>query len=288
MIEAKTEGKIGMFFRNKNYQDAERSGSDKLSASLTEAKELIDSTEVLSSVNEDEEKRLARQHRLLRFSNHILFAEVAGGIAHEINNPLQYLLARLQLGRLQGCSADDFRKMEREAMRIAGLVKQFVVFSHQDEVKVPKPVLLNDLMNETIGLMQFQFRKRGITLEVSLDSSTPVIHSQPLILQQSLLSVLIDSRNRIAEGGELHIRTAFDARDGLRISLTDYGLLRVEKLRNRMSLSVEQLENSSGNDEAIFLATAYHLLSTIDSTLSIKSSIENGNVVTILVPAPAS
>lgn len=277
-----------MFFRNKNHQEVDQFGRDKLAASISETQLLIEKPNASAVDDDGKAEQLAIQQRILRFSNHILFSEVAGGIAHEINNPLQYLLARLQLGRLQGCSEDDFRSMEREAIRISTLVKQFVLFSRQDELGIFKPVLLNDLINESIALMQFQFRKRGITLELALDSSTPVIHAQPLVLQQSLLNVLIDSRNRIGDGGELRVQSIFDAEEGLRILLTDSGYLRVEKLRSRMSLSVEALEACSSNDDAIFLATAYHLLNTINSTISIKSSTENGNVVTITVPASAA
>ncbi len=284
MIIAILEGKIGMFFRSKDHQEVDRIGQSKLAASLTEAEVLINENDKPALPESNSARRFALQQRLLRFSNHNLLSEVAGGIAHEINNPLQYLLARLQLGRLQGCSADDFKSMEREAMRIGGLVKQFVVFSRQDEIETLKPILFNDFIKETIALMQFQFRKRAIVLKLSLDSSAPVIHSQPLILQQSLLNVLVDSRNRVADGGELRLETAFNESDGLRIALSDHGVLRLERLRNQMSLSIEELEETAANDEAMFLATAYHMLNTINSTISIKSSAENGNVVTITVP----
>lgn len=100
--------------------------------------------------------------------------EMAGGIAHEINNPLAIIHAQArQLKRRVGEGSidlvklkEDLQKIEATADRIAKIVNGLLSFSRNSERDPMEFVNISQIINDTLELCRERFRNHAIDLRV--------------------------------------------------------------------------------------------------------------------------
>lgn len=119
--------------------------------------------------------------------------ELAAGIAHEINNPINGIInyAQILIDESQNKVISD--KILIEANRIATIIKNLLAFS-RDEEEEYKPVSLADIIDSTLSLFERQLLKDGINIKVSISKDLPKIKARFNQLQQVFLNILSNSR----------------------------------------------------------------------------------------------
>src|ERR1051326_9104002 len=81
---------------------------------------------------------------------------------------------------------------------------------------------VHQVINETLSLLEHQFKKAQIRIESRFEAETAVIFGNPGKLQQVFLNLFLNARDAMADGGELCIRTeCVDAK--LEITVKDTG-----------------------------------------------------------------
>jgi len=123
--------------------------------------------------------------------------ELAAGVAHEINNPLnsiincaQLLTDRIDIDTREYKFAQIIKDQSR---RIAVIVKNLLVFSRPaGGEKIP--VSINTLFSATISLIQANLTKNDINLIVDIPDNFPPILARPTLLQQVFLNILTNSQ----------------------------------------------------------------------------------------------
>lgn len=143
-------------------------------------------------------------------------AELAGGLAHEIRNPLSTL--RLNLDLL----AEDFqnpetsrdrrarKKIERirnESQRLEHLLEDFLRFVRVRNLK-REPTDLNGLIDELSDFFEPLADAQGVVIRTSFDASLPPVWvDAELIRQQALFNLIRNAQHAMPEGGELILTT---------------------------------------------------------------------------------
>jgi PAS domain S-box-containing protein len=129
---------------------------------------------------------------------------LAAGVAHEINNPLAFILANLEfaLAELQGADADpEVLRALGEArdggQRVREIVRDLKAFSRADGTG-REAVDLRQVLHSALALAQNEIRHRA-RLEVETGDVPPVIGSEHR-LGQVLLNLLINASQAIPEG----------------------------------------------------------------------------------------
>ncbi len=129
---------------------------------------------------------------------------LAGGVAHEINNPLNGVLNYGQLildseeasQEIQGYASEIIY----ESNRIAGIVKNLLSFSRQGEASFI-PAKPYDLISNTVTLIKTIVKGDQINLEVETDScsrkNSVVCKSQQI--QQVILNLMTNARDALNE-----------------------------------------------------------------------------------------
>ncbi|MEQ8169926.1 MAG: PAS domain-containing protein [Candidatus Eremiobacterota bacterium] len=123
--------------------------------------------------------------------------ELAAGVAHEINNPLNSIIncAQLLNDRVNKDSKEyNFSQIiKAQSHRIAVIVKNLLDFSRPaGEEKVP--VSINTLFSATISLIQANLIKNDINLIVNIPDNFPPIPARPTLLQQVFLNILTNAQ----------------------------------------------------------------------------------------------
>lgn len=139
---------------------------------------------------------------------------LAAGIAHEINNPIGIITSRVELmlmeARERGLSArvtKDLQVLEKHAARVARITQGLLSFSRQAPWKLA-PVDVNQVVENTLLLVEKQLAKEGITLKKDLASNLPKIQGSQNHLEQVVVNLLTNAREAMPKGGTLRVSTA--------------------------------------------------------------------------------
>lgn len=127
--------------------------------------------------------------------------QLAGGVAHEVNNPLSGILAFAQLLLRDGVSGPSatigpaeareyLGEIESAALRCKKTVEHLLRFSRQAARDEIGPVDLNALVREALPLIEHQYALRGVRVRCALDPDLPEVLGSGAQLQQVLMNLL--------------------------------------------------------------------------------------------------
>ncbi len=149
------------------------------------------------------ERELLRR-RLTQSEKLAALGQFVAGIAHELNNPLQGVLGHLELLRATGAFPKQLRRevqtIYREAERAAKIVRNLLVFAGSRRL-LQRPVSLNGVLQKVLALRQAALRSQGIEVVRHYDDRLPRVQSDPLLLHQAFLNIVMNAEQAVAASG---------------------------------------------------------------------------------------
>jgi PAS domain S-box-containing protein len=135
---------------------------------------------------------------------------LAAGVAHEVNTPLAVISNYSQMLRKE-ISPEDRRhrlldKITRQTFRASEIINSLLNFSRLNATEFTD-VDVHLVINETLSLLDHQFRTARIVVERKLNVEYPVIFGNAGKLQQIFLNLFVNARDAMADGGRLEITT---------------------------------------------------------------------------------
>lgn len=122
--------------------------------------------------------------------------ELAAGVAHEINNPINGIINYAQIildAPDNPDNRDNLHRIIKEGKRIAGITSNLLDFARCQEDS-QEPVVLQDVIKSSIDLIHHQLKKDSIILELDVPESLPSIMCKSQQIQQVLLNVISNAR----------------------------------------------------------------------------------------------
>jgi PAS domain S-box-containing protein len=127
---------------------------------------------------------------------------LAGGVAHEINNPINGIMnyAQLILDRLEkGNPIMGFaQEILNETQRISKIVRNLLTFA-RNEKQSHSPAQLSDIVSSVLSLIQTVMRHDQIILELAIPENLPKIKCRSQQIQQVLMNLLTNARDSLNE-----------------------------------------------------------------------------------------
>jgi PAS domain S-box-containing protein len=208
-----------------------------LEISLSEMPHDVDRLFIATVRDITEEK--IRKSEALRTGQLAAIGELAAGVAHEINNPINGVInyAQILLDKVDESydelDRDFMSRIIKESERIAVIVGNLLSFARQRN-DIVDDVNLAEIIEDSISLLMHQFLKDGIRLEVDIPSNLPTINANPQQLQQVIVNLLtnasyaLNQRYPEADPGKklkitCQLQTASD-REYIRTTVTDWGI----------------------------------------------------------------
>ncbi len=157
---------------------------------------MIDITESKQAEEERERMRaeLVQSQKLRSIST------LAGGVAHEINNPIMGVMnyAQLILDSVEPDNplAEFATGIITETERVATIVKNLLSFARPDR-HTPSPAKVSDIVRTTLSLIQTVIRHDQITLIVQVPDNLPLITCRSQQIQQVLMNLLTNARDAL-------------------------------------------------------------------------------------------
>jgi two-component system NtrC family sensor kinase len=135
---------------------------------------------------------------------------LAAGVAHEINTPLAVISSYSQLlsKQMRGDSrlGPVLEKITQQSFRASEIANGLLNFSRTSTTEF-RETNLNQVIRDTLSLLEHQFRTAQIQLDIELTEHLPTIHGNPGKLQQVFLNLLLNAKEAMPGGGRLRIAT---------------------------------------------------------------------------------
>ncbi len=162
------------------------------------------------AVGRDLSEQRKLEHQLLQSHKLAALGVMAGGIAHEIRNPLAICSSAAQFLQDEEITS-EFRKECVERV-LAGVQRASVIIENLLRFARPaapttemRELDLVPLIQEALGLVANQAKIQKVLTSLRLSSERVLISGNPELLRQVLLNLLLNAINAMADGGHLQI-----------------------------------------------------------------------------------
>lgn len=165
----------------------ERNGSLIYLRDMTERKEF-------EKTKEDMEMQLRQKQKLESIGT------LAGGVAHEINNPINGIINYAELIENGNITTEQVKTFSQgiihEGKRIAEIVKNLLSFARQEK-QTHSPARIEDIIDQSVSLMRVMLRHDQITLELDIPEDLPSIKCRSQQIQQVIMNLLTNARDAL-------------------------------------------------------------------------------------------
>lgn len=158
------------------------------------------------AVNQDITEKKELEKRFLRAQRLESIGELAGGIAHDINNilaPILLSVGLLKTEPLEPRLMSVLDTIESSAARGAELIRQILSFARGLEGK-RMTIDLRHLFRELDHIVRETFPK-NIHVEVDCPSGLPLVHADVTQIHQVFMNLMVNARDAMPDGGTLSI-----------------------------------------------------------------------------------
>jgi PAS domain S-box-containing protein len=221
--------------------------------------------------------------------------ELASGVAHEINNPINGIInyAQIILDDPQDLeSADNLRNIISEGKRIAGIVANLLDFARcREEIRTISHI--DKIIANSLQLVNHLLKRDGIVSTVRVTDNLPELLCNEQQLQQVMLNLLSNARYALnkrhprpcpAKKLEIVADSVIEARgESLRVAITDYGIGIPANLLDKLFDPFFSTK-PKGEGTGLGLSISHGLVRDHGGRIKVQSKIGEWSRFTILLP----
>ncbi|MHC4176350.1 MAG: sensor histidine kinase [Planctomycetota bacterium] len=218
-------------------------------------------------------------------------ARLAGGLAHEIKNPLSTIRLNMELLAEdfgQGESPRERRALrkvdvvQRECQRLQDLLDDFLNFAKVRRLKL-QPSELNSQVRDVLDFFRPKAAEAGIEVVDYLAADLPTVLLDREAFRGALLNLVLNAEQAMPEGGQLVVRT-YGTADGVALDLIDTGCGMDEKTQSQI---FEAFFSTRSSGSGLGLPTARKIIEAHGGQITLQSAIGRGTQFTVKLPTPA-
>ena len=216
---------------------------------------------------------------------------LAGGVAHELNNPIGGILAFSQMMQKDfpagSQTGADLKQIEDAAHRAKRIVADLLDFARTSRGATQRVMRLHESAEKAITLARFQIRGPGIEIEVAADPSAPSVFADPNRIEQVALNLLANAIQAVGASGrgrgQIRVRT-FTEGDAVCLSVSDDGPGIPAEARDRI-FDAFYTTKSAGEGTGLGLTISLGIVRDAGGTIELASQPGQGATFTIKLPA---
>jgi len=231
---------------------------------------------------DDTHRRLVEQYTEM--------ARLAGGLAHEINNPLSTIRLNMQL------LAEDLEEvqtpaghrslkrievMHRECQRLQDLLDDFLQFAKVRHLQLA-PSDLNREINDVLDFYRPEAQAAGIEIVRYLDPDLPSVLLDREAFRGALLNLILNAKQAMPGGGQLVMRTTANS-DMVALYVIDNGCGMNEATASQM---FDAFFSTKPGGSGLGLPTTGKIIEAHGGRISVQSDVGQGTQFTVELPVP--
>ncbi len=212
---------------------------------------------------------------------------LAAGVAHEINTPLAVISSYAQMlaKQLRGDArlGPVLDKITQQSFRAAEIANGLLNFSRTSTTEF-RSTDLNQVIRDTISLLEHQFKTAQIILDLDLIGELPPIYGNPGKLQQVFLNLLLNAKEAMPGGGRLRVATV--ANSHVEALVTDSGAGIAPEHLKRIYDPFFTTKNRPGDKRGtgLGLSVSYGIIQEHAGKIHVESAIGSGTTFHLEFP----
>lgn len=233
-----------------------------------------------------EERRL--QQELVQQEKMAAIGMLAGGVAHEINNPLGGILAFTQLLMREFQENDpirsDLEEIERAALRCKKIVQDLLDFSRVSSGREKTAVEIGAIMEKVFGFLRREFMSLNLKLHTDIDPNLPPVFGDGNRLQQVFLNLLTNAAQAMPKGGLITVRASHDPENRrVIVEIVDTGS-GIKKDHLNKIFDPFFTTKSPGRGTGLGLSITYRIIREHNGTIQVESVEGEGTTFRLGLP----
>jgi signal transduction histidine kinase len=214
-------------------------------------------------------------------------AELARGVAHDVNNALGMVLPLVQTmrdelaaGRLDVRSMGDDLPVIERGIQISRRIFQGMLSFARGSADAPGGASIKQAIDNTRALLKDGLQRRGIDLAIDLEPGLPAVPGAQADLEQLFLNLLTNSRDATPHGGRVTVM-ARTAGDTVELVVEDTG---VGIPREHLPKIFEPFFTTKAAGNGLGLAICRSIVWQMHGKLDMTSEPGKGTRATITIP----
>lgn len=229
-----------------------------------------------------EEERLRQQ--LWHAERLGMIGQLAAGLAHELNEPLGSILGYAQLAQrsfgLPDQTGRDLGKVVKASLHARDIVRRLLVFARQAPL-IREPVALNDVVRESLFLLESRCRRAGVKIVLRLQPELPAVLVDRSLVQQAFLNLAVNGIQAMPAGGRLTVCS--EGSEGVQLVVEDTGEGMPRDVLRRCFdpfFTTKEVGHGSG----MGLAVTHGIVTSLGGTIEAESEPGRGSRFVIQLP----
>jgi signal transduction histidine kinase len=218
-------------------------------------------------------------------------AALAGGLAHEIKNPLSTIGLNMEL------LAEDFADpqtprerraaakiavVQQECLRLQSLLDNFLQFAKVRSVRF-EAADLNEEVCQVLDFFAPKAKEAKIEVITYLDPDLPSVVLDRESIHGALINLVLNAQQAMPDGGELVVRTK-GAAGGVALELIDTGVGMDARTASHI---FDTFFSTKPGGSGLGLPTVRKIVEAHGGVISVQSEVGRGTKFTIILPLPA-
>ncbi len=249
-------------------------------------------------IKEALQKQEEQQQIIVHQSSLSSLGELAAGIAHEINQPIQNISLSaegIKFELLEENPDEKFLKQSvneifEDIVRVREIVDHIRVFSSGQKESVFESFSVSDCVESAISMIQRQYQNHNIKLSLQLDTHVPEVLGNPHKVEQVIHNLLSNARDAVEERSEkdenfskeISIKTGVEDNQ-VYIEVRDNGIGIPQDKKTDIFLpfiTSKQLGKGTG----LGLSISYSLINEMKGRIEVKSRVMDGTSMKVVLP----
>jgi len=212
---------------------------------------------------------------------------LAGGLAHEVKNPLSTIalnlgLLREDLGDAPGEARARKRIeiLEREVNRLEKIVQDFLRFARGYDLR-PAPLSVNDVLRELVAFVEPEARRANVAIRTFFDPTAPRARLDRSAIRQAFLNLVVNAREAMPSGGEILLGTRREEEE-IVVEVTDTG---PGMSREVLERCFQPYFSTKRGGTGLGLATTRRIVEELGGRIEVWSEIGRGTSFRLRFPA---
>ena len=260
----------------------------------------ISGQKIFTAIVFDITERKYLQEQLIHSEKMAAVGQLISGVTHEVNNPLAVVIGYSELLLMNEEMDEEIRSNIKiiydEALRSKKVIQDLLSFARKYGPE-RKLTSINEIIEKTLTLKEYDFKKHNIKLEQNLLPNLPLVIADPNQLQQVFLNLVINAEYAMAEhkknnGSTLTIETTYE-QPNVGSEPNIEGMVQITFSDNGPGIKKEVINKifdpffttkPEGKGTGLGLSVSYGIIKQHEGELLVSNQDEGGAVFKIRLP----
>jgi signal transduction histidine kinase len=251
----------------------------------------IENASLYENIEEEVKQRTKElvdvQKQLVQAEKLATVGTLAGGVAHEINNPLTAILTNVQMLLSSGeLDKESLEMIEEATKRCKTIVQKLMTYSKKPmESTLVYKINLLDVINSAVTFLKFQLEQDNIHIKIKADEENYLVKGNHNELEQVITNIILNARDALKhlnKSGNVEIALS-RTDDAVKFEIKDEGPGIPKEIINRI-FDPFFTTKDVGKGLGLGLSICQSIVDKHNGRITVKSDVNKGSTFIVSLP----